>query len=200
MNRICRRAVAAAGALALTGGTALAAAAPASAAPSSDNFSYGASADGFINVDPLAFAQNSFGEHVVQLSHFSLLSHLVSGGSMVDTAFNSGASSSVALVNVRSNLAALGLTARIVHSSCNNNDGTSGQTTIVGGVVGVGGFGQTVDPSPYVDEPVYLPGGVTVLLNDQSSDGDFLTVNAMLIELPGGQEITVGTSVCEEDS
>jgi hypothetical protein len=56
-----------------------------------------------------------------------------------------------------------------------------------------------VDTFPSIDEPVHLPGGITVLLNDQEDTGDSLIVNAMLIELPGGVDITVGTSVCDED-
>jgi hypothetical protein len=199
MNRMCKRAVAAAGALALTGGTVLAASAgTASANSNPDNFSYGASADGFLNVDGLAFAQDSFGEHVRQLSHFSF-SHLVTGGGIVDTAFPGGATSSVAKVNVLGSLTVLGLTARVVNSSCSYNDGDpTGQTTITGGLVGLGGFGEPVDPSPSVDEEIDLPGGVTVFLNDQLLTNRELTVHAMLIDLPG-ETITVGTSVCERD-
>jgi hypothetical protein len=199
MNRICIRAIAAAGALALVGGTALTAARPASAKNNPDNVSYGASADGFVSVDGLAFAEDNFGEHVEQLSHFNF-SHLVSGGEIVDTAFPSGASSSVAKVNVLGSMTVLGLTARAVQSSCSYNDGDPfGHTTIIGGLVGLGGYGEQVDPYPSVDESIDLPGGVTVLLNDQSENGDELTVNAMVIELPGGEDITVGTSVCEND-
>jgi hypothetical protein len=198
MNRICRRAVAAAGALALTGGTALAAAAPASAAPVSDNFSYAASASGLLNIGPVAFAQNSFGQHVVQASHFSLLSNLVTGGSVVDTATSSGASSSVAQVNVRSILAALGLTARIVHTSCSSRNvgPASGGTTIIGGLIGLGGFGAPVDPDPSPNETVHLPGGITVVLNHQTLAGPQLTVDGLFIELPGGEDVTVATSSC----
>jgi hypothetical protein len=137
---------------------------------------------------------------VEQLSHFNF-SHLVSGGEIVDTAFPSGASSSVAKVNVLGSMTVLGLTARAVQSSCSSNDDgpAFGHTTIIGGLVGLGGYGEQVDPYPSVDEAIDLPGGVTVLLNDQSVDDRELTVNAMVIELPGGEDITVGTSVCEND-
>jgi hypothetical protein len=200
MNRICSRAIAAAGVLVLAGGTALTAALPASADGTTDNFSFGASADGFLNVDPLAFADDSPGEHVAQLSHFNF-SHLVTGGEIVDTAFPSGASSTVAKVNVLGSLTVLGLTARVVHSSCSSNDGDpTGHTTIIGGLVGLGGFGEQVDPDPAPDQSIDLPGGVTVLLNEHTENGDEFTVNAMIIELPGGETITVGTSVCEDDS
>jgi hypothetical protein len=199
MNRICSRAIAAAGALALAGGTALTAALPASAGSNPDNFSYGASADGFVNVDGLATAEDNSGEHVAHLSHFNI-SHLVTGGEIVDTAFPGGASSTVAKVDVRG-LSVLGLTARVVSSSCSFNDGEPfGQTTIIGGLVGLGGFGEQVDPNPAPDQSIDLPGGVTVLLNEHTDNGDELTVNAMIIELPGGEDITVGTSVCEDDS
>jgi hypothetical protein len=200
MNRICRRVVAAAGALALAGGTALAVAGPASAAPGSDNFSYAASTDGFLSTGEVALAENEPFRHVVTAGHLSELSNLVTAGSVVDTANDNGASSTVASVNVRSILASLGLTARIVHSSCTSPTGpgiATGTTSILAGQVGVGGFGQSLPSNPSVDQPVSLPGGITVLLNDQSTDGDQLTVNALLIELPGGTDITVGTSSCE---
>jgi hypothetical protein len=201
MNRICRRAIAAAGVLALTGGTALAAAAPASAAPGSDNFSYGASASGFLNLGELGLAQNTFGQHVVTLSHVSLLSNLVTAGSVVDTANDNGASSSVAQARVRSILSSLGLTARVVRSSCSNPNGAAtGQTTILGGMIGLGGFGQPLDTFPDPNESVSLPGGITVVLNHQVQDGDFLTVDGLFIELPGGQDVSLATSVCEADN
>jgi hypothetical protein len=200
MNRMCTRAIAAAGALALAGGTALTAALPASAKSNPDNFSYGASADGFLNIDGLALADNEPGEHVAQLSHFNF-SHLVTGGEIVDTAFSGGASSSVAKVNVLGSSMVGGLTARVVRSSCSLNDGEpNGQTTIIGGLVGLGGFGEPVDSNPAPDQSIDLPGGVTVLLNEHTENGDEFTVNAMVIELPGGEDITVGTSVCEDDS
>ena len=192
--------MAAAGALALTGGTALAAAAPASAAPVPDNSSYGASASGLLNIGPVAFAQNSFGQHVVQASHFNLLSSLVIGGSVLDTATNSGASSTVAQTNVRSILAGLGLTARLVHTSCSSSTtvAATGDTTIFGGLIGLGGFGEQVDPSPSPNETVHLPGGITVVLNHQTTTiGGQLTVDGLFVELPGGEDVTVATSSCE---
>jgi hypothetical protein len=199
MNRICRRAVAAAGALALTGGTLLATALPASAKPLPDNFSYGASADGFISSDGLAEADDSFGENVEQLSHFTF-SHLVSGGEIVDTAFPGGATSSVAKVNVLGSFTVLGLTARVVQTTCSaNNDGdATGHTTILGGLIGLGGFGEPVDPDPSVNETIHIP-GATVILNRHTLDDGDLTVDGMFIELPGGEDITVATSSCEGD-
>jgi hypothetical protein len=200
MNRICRRAIAAAGALALTGGTVLVSALPASAKSLPDNFSYGASADGFVNSDGLAEADDSFGDHVEQQSHFNF-SHLVSGGEIVDTAFPGGATSSVAKVNVLGSLTVLGLTARVVQTSCSFHDGdpATGHTTIIGGLVGLGGFGEPVDPDPSVNETIHLP-GATVILNHQVTDiGGDVTVDGMFIELPGGEDITVATSACEGD-
>jgi hypothetical protein len=199
MNRICRRAIAAAGALALTGGTVLATALPASADGAPDNFSYGASADGFISSDGLAFADDSFGDHVEQLSHFTF-SHLVSGGEVVDTAFPGGATSSVAKVNVLGSLTVLGLTARVVQTTCSfNGDGpASGRTTIIGGLVGLGGFGEPVDPDPSVNETIHIP-GATVILNHHTLVDGRLTVDGMFIELPGGEDITVATTSCEGD-
>jgi hypothetical protein len=197
MNRICRRAIAAAGALALTGGTLLASALPASADPQPDNFSYGASADGFISSDGLAEAEDSSGNHVEQLSHFTF-SHLVSGGEVVDTAFSSGATSDVAKVNVLGAFTVLGLTARVVQTTCSSNgDGpASGHTTIVGGLFGLGGFGEPVDPDPSVNETIHIP-GATVILNHHTLVGQQLTVDGMFIELPGGEDITVATTSCE---
>jgi hypothetical protein len=198
MNRICTRAIAAVGVLALTGGMTLAAALPASAAPAPANFSYGARAIGFLNVAALAQAHDRAGAHVVQLSHFNLAG-LVSGGEITDTATPTGASAAVAKVNVHGLHQVSGLTARIASSSCSNNDGNStGQTTITGGLVGLGGFGEPIDTNPAIDEEIDLPGGVTVFLNDQINNNRELTVHALLIELPG-ETITVGTSVCEND-
>lgn len=195
MNKISRRVIAAAGALALTGGTAVAAAAPASAA-TLDNYSY-ATVSFFGS--PVALAENDFGQHLATVGSFSVLSHLVSGGNVADTATNSGASSNVSSVNVRSNLAALGLTARVVRSSCTANGlSTNGSTTILGGLVGVGRFGEPVDTFPSQDEEIDLPGGIEVFLNDQVDNGSSLTVTAMIVELPSGLEIPVGVSVCDE--
>jgi hypothetical protein len=200
MNRICRRAIAAAGALALAGGTALAAAGPASASPGADNFSYAASASGLLNLGELGLAQNEPFQHVVTVSHISLLSNLVTAGSVVDTANDNGASSTVASVNVRSILAMVSLSARLVHTSCSNPNGVpTGQTSILSGRIGLGGAGQPVDSFPSPNETVSLPGGITVVLNHQVNDGDFLTVDGLFIELPGGQDISVATSVCEDD-
>jgi hypothetical protein len=195
MNRIWTRAIAAAGVLALTGGTALVSALPASAAGVPANFSYGARATGTFFVAALAQAHDQAGEHVVQLSHFNFAT-LVTGGEVIDTATPTGASSAVAKVNVHGVGQVSGLTARIASSSCSNNDGDStGQTTITGGLVGMGGFGEPIDTNPTVDEEIDLPGNVTVFLNDQESTNRELTVHAMLIEMPG-ETITVGTSVC----
>jgi hypothetical protein len=200
MNKFSRRVIAAASAVALAGGTALAMAGPASASaaipafPGADNFSYGASG-GFTG--PVAEAENSFGEHVATQGSFSILSHLVSGGNVADTAFDNGASSSVAGVNVRGILAEIGLSARLVRSTCDDNGDAS--TTILDGVVGLGRSGVPIDTFPSTDEEIDLPGGAEVFLNDQSNFDGELTVNALAIDLPGGGEITVGTSVCEDD-
>jgi hypothetical protein len=198
MKRIWTRTLAAAGVLALTGGTALTAAMPASGKGNPTNFSYGARAQGVLDVSALAQAHDGAGAHVVGLSHFNF-SELVTGGEMADTSFPSGASSSVAKVNVLGSVTVAGLTARVASSSCSYNDGDpSGQTTIIGGLVGLGGVGEAVDTNPGIDEEIDLPGGVTVFLNDQESINSELTVHAMLIEMPG-ETITVGTSVCHID-
>lgn len=133
MNSTCKRAVAAAGALALTGGTVLAATVPASASavvpafPGAENYSYGVNADSFLlHADELALAQNEFGQHVEHVASFNL-SSVVKGGAVVDTATDNGASSTIVKVNVLSSFAVLGLSARVVHSSCSNNRGTSGR-------------------------------------------------------------------------
>jgi len=215
MNRICSRAIAAAGALALVGGTALAAALPASAAPgpapAPENSSWALDANGFVTVPPVAEA-DSLGLHVAHVSHINDLSLLTTTGAAIDTAFSTGASSSVALVNVRGPGTVLSLTARVARSSCADaapiiiviNPGArpavtfnaTGSTTIIGGLVGFGGFGVPLPTNPAVNQVVDVPGVGTVTLNDQANVKGHLTVIAMSIQTRLGETINIGTSVC----
>jgi hypothetical protein len=212
MNRISSRAIAAAGALALAGGTVLAAALPASAATGPDNSSWALDANGFVTVPPVAEA-DSFGLHVAHVSHINNLSLLTTTGAAIDTAFSAGASSTVALVNVRGPGTVLSLTARVARSSCADaapptisersaapadlGDAT-GSTTIVGGLVGFGGFGAPLPVNPKVNQVIDVPGVGTVTLNDQDNSDGHLTVIAMSIQTRLGEVINVGTSVCDD--
>jgi hypothetical protein len=211
MNRICSRAIAAAGALALAGGTVLAAALPASAAPGGENSSWALDANGFRTVPPVAEA-DTFALHVARVSHINNLSLLTTTGAAVDTAFPDGASSNVALVNVRGPGTVLSLTARVARSSCAAGivpvvvgsvrpalpGASTGSTTIVGGLVGFGGFGFSLPVNPAVDQVIDVPGVGTVTLNDQDDSDGHLTVIAMSIETLLGETIDVGTSVCQD--
>ena len=212
MNRICSRAIAAAGALALAGGTVLASALPASAAPppAPANSSWALDANGFVTVPPVAEA-DSFGLHVAHVSHINKVSLLTTTGAAIDTAFTTGASSSVALVNLRGPGTVLSLTARVARSSCDAGvpplvagvrpalpGESTGSTTIVGGLVGFGGFGFPLPVNPAVDQVVDVPGVGTVTLNDQDDSDGHLTVIAMSIQTLLGETINVGTSVCQD--
>lgn len=61
-------------------------------------------------------------------------------------------------VNVKSTLALLSLSARAVHTSCDDNGDLS--TTITGGQVGLGGFGPQLPVHPAPNTDISLPGGI----------------------------------------
>jgi hypothetical protein len=198
MNRIWTRALAAAGALALAGGTVLTAALPASAAPDADSSAWALDAFGYLTVPPVAEA-DSFARHVAHQSHFSNPWLFTTAGAAVDTASSGAASSDVALINLRRPGTALALTVRLARSSCSPGvDVPTGRTTIVGGLVGFGGFGFSLPADPAVDQVIDLPGIGTVTLNDQDSSDGHLTVIAMSIQTLLGEVIDIGTSVCQD--
>jgi hypothetical protein len=214
MKRICRHALSAAAALALTGGFAVATALPAAAAPGPANYAYGASARGpLANVFPIAVARWPGLLPVASIAHINV-AHIVGAGPVLDVAGRNGAASFIGAVNVLGSIGLPALTVRAASSSCTVDStpgdldskrgtidsqtiGASGKTTLFGGLLNSGLFRHFLPVHPAPNTKVRVPGIATVTLNKQVIKGNTLTVTALsVVMLRGAQTISAGVSVC----
>ncbi len=187
------------GILAVTGGIALAAASPASAA--APNTAIGFQATGLISGGP--FPASSFpGTSPNHLVGISLLPLLNTGA--VDTAATP-TSASVAVSGLAAALSPVAaVTAGTVTSSCFYNPFTgtvSGNADIRNGTILLFGVPITIQPNQAPGTTFVLPGNVgTLTFNRQTIAADgTLTVEALSLSLPGGLEnVVVARSVCNK--
>lgn len=201
MKSITRRVIAAAGALAMSGGIMAATAVPASAF-GADTVAYAAQADGDLGfVPPIGFT-SSPGPSFAHLTAVPLFD-IVGLAGVTDRAEPDFASSSIATlgIKVRHDGSPV-LWAYNVEASCNpSNDGdASGGTTLQLGRIWFGNipFFLPTDPDP--DTWYHVPGFGAIELNHQHlrNDGD-LTVTAIRV-FTHDERISIGVVRCEGDN
>ena len=192
VNRILSNAVKIAGSLAVIGGTVVAAAMPAAAAPATR--AWGVSANGFIHISPVAEATYFNTPRVA--SSFTYPSFVTTGG-ILDRV-----SATDAYSNVGSPKIYLGgnltdqLNASSVMSSCRTILGSKfGFTTIQAGSISEIGLPNIPLPrDPAINTKIYLP-GITVTLNRQTYSGGIRTVTAIYVN-SFFQNLSIGVTRC----
>ena len=189
MNRLLRRAVTAAGVLAVTGGTVLASAMPAGALVLPR--SWAAQATGTVSLSQvaLAWAGNT------PVTAFGVPSNpLLSTGFILDRAGPTWSYSQVQSpsVSVSSALAMVGASA--VNTQCIT--GVTGTTQINSGqIVQYGQPTINLPLHPAVNTKIKIPGGVTITLNKQNIGSGIRQVTAIYVAW-SGQNVSIGVTRC----
>ncbi len=192
VNRILSNAVKVAGSLAVIGGTVVAAAMPAAAAPPTR--AYGVAANGFIHISPVAEA-NFFNSP--QAASSVNVADFVSTGGILDRASATDAYSNVGAPKVYLDGSITDqLNASSAMSSCRNIFGSKvGFTTIQAGSISEVGLPNIPLPrNPAINTKIFLP-SVTVTLNRQTVSGGLRTVTAIYVS-GFGQNLSIGVSRC----
>jgi hypothetical protein len=189
MNRLLRRAVTAAGVLAVTGGTALASAMPAGAVVFPR--SWAAQATGTVSLSQVALAYPGN----TPVAAFGVPTNpLLSTGFLLDRAGSTWSYSQVQSPSVAVNSALALVGASAVNSQCIT--GLTGSTQINHGqIVQYGQPTINLPLHPAANTTIQIPGGVTITLNKQDVGGGIRQVTAIYVAW-SGQNVSVGVTRC----